>query len=209
MAKIIETALRLFKVEGRREKVCRRGHRFESSSKYGGYCPKCALRRTRAWQKANPKAVLDAGRRYRAKHRTPEWREANRDRLREYGRKTKARMRKRDPMLSYKSTLQAQYGLTLLTVAAMLAAQFGRCYLCTRHISIFAGKGKKNRAVVDHDGEPRERCAPSDVRALLCHPCNSGLGSGVRVGMTHPYLSERPHGSLIERMLQEEGVLQA
>ena len=60
-----------------------------------------------------------------------------------------------------------RYGITPKDYEAMFRKQKGRCFLC-------GGKPNgrsKNRLHVDHDHKTGQ------VRALLCHSCNTGLGS--------------------------------
>jgi len=64
-----------------------------------------------------------------------------------------------------KHILLREYGLTQEGFYKLLASQKGRCAICkTRNPK---GKGTWH---VDHDHETRE------VRGLLCHNCNTGLG---------------------------------
>jgi hypothetical protein len=52
---------------------------------------------------------------------------------------------------------------------AMLQDQSGCCAICDRHITEL-GEGRWKTLGVDHDHDTGE------VRGLLCHSCNSGLG---------------------------------
>lgn len=61
--------------------------------------------------------------------------------------------------------LQANYGMSIQDYEEMLEAQDHRCMICRRHKSNFQ-KG----LVVDHCHKI------GHVRALLCGPCNKGLG---------------------------------
>lgn len=64
-----------------------------------------------------------------------------------------------------------RYGLTVAEYEAMLAAQAGRC-ACCRKIETHRGRnGEVSRLAVDHDH------VTGSVRALLCHSCNTGVGS--------------------------------
>lgn len=65
--------------------------------------------------------------------------------------------------------LRKAYGLSLEQVEQMIAAQGGKCPICERQISVF-GRGHGGCAV-DHDHDT------GDVRAILCHSCNTGIGS--------------------------------
>jgi Recombination endonuclease VII len=62
--------------------------------------------------------------------------------------------------------LRRLYGITLADYEAMYLAQGGRCAVCGDLAASFNG----NHAAVDHDH------ATGAVRALLCGPCNSGIG---------------------------------
>lgn len=53
-----------------------------------------------------------------------------------------------------------RYGITAADHAALVVKQDGRCAICRR----------EKRLVIDHDHETDE------IRGLLCHRCNSGLG---------------------------------
>ena len=61
--------------------------------------------------------------------------------------------------------LKYNYGLTLEDVEAYFIIQKGVCYICGSKI----GNGGR-RMVIDHDH------STGNVRSLLCHNCNVGLG---------------------------------
>lgn len=61
--------------------------------------------------------------------------------------------------------LLRKYGLSLLEYDKMLKAQDSRCAICRTDTP-----GRYDRFVVDHCHETEE------VRGLLCHSCNLGLG---------------------------------
>lgn len=83
-------------------------------------------------------------------------------------------LRKNDPEYmearkQYRLTwkLRDRYGLTVEEWESMNMAQGGKCYLCGQ---VPSGKPPTNGLYVDHDH------STGKVRALLCHPCNSGIG---------------------------------
>ena len=63
----------------------------------------------------------------------------------------------------YLARAAARYGLTEDDVHSLQASQGGRCAICR-------GFGAGRRLVVDHDHDT------GDVRGLLCHKCNLGVG---------------------------------
>lgn len=69
---------------------------------------------------------------------------------------------------------RARYGLTVIQVDALRAAQAGRCKLCGIH---------EDETVyglfVDHDHShcSAEAGCPECVRGLLCRACNAGIGN--------------------------------
>lgn len=63
--------------------------------------------------------------------------------------------------------LQRKYGLSLEQYNILLASQEFSCAICKT--KIFKGKGKKLH--VDHCHNTGK------IRALLCNPCNVGLGA--------------------------------
>jgi hypothetical protein len=87
------------------------------------------------------------------------------DRSREVYHARKAAGYKRSAVYKHGSTIKSKYGIDADDYAQMLAAQGGACALC----DYVPSPGDK-RLCVDH-------CHKTGaVRALLCHPCNGGLG---------------------------------
>lgn len=70
---------------------------------------------------------------------------------------------KKDPRKVYSYKLRKEYGLTLAQYNALFAAQGGACAICNQIVN-----GNLN---VDHDHKTGK------VRALLCAPCNLGIGN--------------------------------
>lgn len=62
-----------------------------------------------------------------------------------------------------------QYGITLEEYKKMYDNQNGNCAICGEHYEL-RGENKLKTLHVDHDHET------GDVRGLLCHNCNSGIG---------------------------------
>lgn len=122
-----------------------------------------------------------AARKENARRRDPEarreysrrWRERNREAIREKNRRNRkpTTAAKREYMKSYSRDwrLRTRYGITAEQYAALHEAQNGLCAIC----------GEPETAT-DRSGEIKLRvdhCHTSgDVRALLCHGCNAGLG---------------------------------
>ncbi len=92
-----------------------------------------------------------------------EWREKNRDRYRAMKRKHSAAYRKRHPHVARAGILR-RHGLTIEAFERMATEQGGVCAICSK-------PDPRDRLHVDHDH------ATGIVRALLCGPCNRGLGS--------------------------------
>jgi hypothetical protein len=81
-----------------------------------------------------------------------------------------AELRKKDP--TYQNQYQRkyqlkQYGLTPAAYNYLLDGQESRCACCGREDS---GRKTTKHFCVDHDHETGQ------VRGLLCHPCNAGIG---------------------------------
>lgn len=72
---------------------------------------------------------------------------------------------RRSPENRLREKLRGQYGITLEQYQEMLETQNGLCAMCGTEPS------GKRRLVVDHCHESGR------VRALLCNPCNTGLGA--------------------------------
>ncbi len=68
--------------------------------------------------------------------------------------------------------LTQTYGITVEAYKVMLVAQGGVCAICQQPSTRIGGRYGKTplSLVVDHDHVTRQ------VRALLCHPCNQGIG---------------------------------
>ena len=119
--------------------------------------------------KCGQQKPLDEFYRFNPRPRNPEGghfgecKECNRARGRAY----MASRRAADPEYSWKQSLKRLYGITPDEYFELLAAQGGGCAICTAEKP--GGRGK--RFHVDHDHETGE------VRGLLCHACNIGLGA--------------------------------
>lgn len=71
-----------------------------------------------------------------------------------------------DPSFYRRSHLRSLYGITPEQFDSMLTEQNGKCAICGT-----TEPGGKGRFHVDHSH------ADKQVRALLCHGCNTGIGS--------------------------------
>jgi hypothetical protein len=72
------------------------------------------------------------------------------------------------------ATIRKRYGITLEERNGMMEEQSSCCAICDREVQ-FYNTAKDNplgleRAVVDHNHDT------GDVRAILCHSCNTALG---------------------------------
>ena len=107
------------------------------------------------WRLKNPEKWRAIKRRCNQKNRLKynaterAWRTRNKDKIAQYGHKRNIR----------------QYGVTPVDYTRMLAEQGNCCALCYRDAALF-----KRKLHVDHDHETGQ------VRALLCHDCNTGIG---------------------------------
>lgn len=121
--------------------------------RHGRVCRACRAAYHREWASTRREKLKDYLREYaklpKNKAKQAEWRKKNSDYVRNYNR-------------NY--ALQKKYGLTSLDYARMVAEQGGHCASC-------GGDPTDRGLVVDH-------ChATGKVRALLCEPCNLGLGN--------------------------------
>jgi hypothetical protein len=65
---------------------------------------------------------------------------------------------------------ERKFGVTIAEYEAMLAAQGGRCAVCRNPEKRGRRGGGTKLLAVDHDHETGQ------VRGLVCHDCNTGLG---------------------------------
>jgi hypothetical protein len=79
-------------------------------------------------------------------------------------------LKKRDVGESRTVSLRRYYGMTLDEYKALYSQQKGLCAICEESIRLYGTPGVKTMAHVDHDHRT------GNVRALLCHSCNAGLG---------------------------------
>ena len=120
---------------------------------YGYACLACNRERQRDWRQKNPDA-----------HRADvaAWRKYNPDKVAQYARN----WRTRNPEKARANNLRDNQGITQKQYDDMHEAQNGCCKICGTNKS--TGRGKKLE--VDH-------CHRSlQIRGLLCHRCNTGLG---------------------------------
>jgi hypothetical protein len=83
------------------------------------------------------------------------------------GRESMRKLRAADPDYAWRRHLMCLYGITPEDYCRLLEAQGGCCAVCGSQEA--GGRGK--RFHVDHDHETGQ------VRGLLCHACNTGLGA--------------------------------
>ncbi len=114
------------------------------------HCRSCARDIKKSYYANNPEKALK--RKAQQKTLGKKWYQANRDRLR-------LQMRR--------NWLKRNYGITTQEYDTRLANQGGVCAIC--------GADKSGRShesfIVDHDHNT------GDIRGLLCHKCNVGLGA--------------------------------
>jgi hypothetical protein len=128
------------------------------------------IEQANAWNIAHPEEHKAGQRRwYESKGR--EYRAANRDRMNV----ATERWRQANPANKSASLragrLRRLYGLTVGEYEGMLAAQNGVCAVCGKIETHRDRNGETVRLAVDHDH------VTGSVRALLCHSCNTGIGS--------------------------------
>ena len=62
-----------------------------------------------------------------------------------------------------------RYGLNKHDMIAMHESQNKKCAICSKEVELFSRR-KANSAYIDHNH------TTGDVRAILCHPCNTTIG---------------------------------
>jgi len=106
---------------------------------------------------------------------SPETQERNRERARNYYwanrehcmQRAKNNNKLKSSQLRADYTLKSLYGIEHGWYQKTFEAQCGKCAICGRNNS---GRSNSKRFCVDHNH------ATGEVRGLLCHPCNSGIG---------------------------------
>ncbi len=99
--------------------------------------------------------------------RMARWRANNREYAmkshREYARRWRATPEGK--RMKRNTALKKAYGITIDQFDAMVDAQGGKCLICQKTLTLWS-----KFTHVDHDHDTGE------IRAILCHPCNSALG---------------------------------
>ena len=139
--------------------VCKqRKSRVEFGRRYGpgrgpgavkSFCRECETEGARSWREKNPEKSRAAQRR---------WAEKNPDKIHAKS------LKRRDNLVTLRSTLQREYGITLEDYLIQALAQQGLCAIC-HQLPI-----DDEKLCVDHGHETGE------FRGLLCRPCNAALG---------------------------------
>jgi len=62
-----------------------------------------------------------------------------------------------------------RYNLNKLQMIELYESQDGKCSLCDKKVELFSSR-RSTSAYIDHNHET------GDVRAILCHPCNTSIG---------------------------------
>lgn len=88
----------------------------------------------------------------------------------EYQKKIRERYKERHPGRSIALYRQRKFGITPEEFQQLLEQQNHRCSLC-KQPETARWRGKVKNLAVDHDHKTGK------VRSLLCHRCNTGLGS--------------------------------
>lgn len=158
---------------------CKRGHSLEGENLYvypdgRRLCRPCNRASGRKSDKKR-KRDLEAKRTYCRRYR-----ERNREKIRaynkEYERKNGAARRRdpkrRDYMRRYgrNKRLVDRYGITQEEYLKMKEEQGGVCAICGEEETAATARSTRNPLRVDHCHETEE------VRGLLCHNCNAGIG---------------------------------
>lgn len=147
-------------------------------------CNPCVMHHHMEWRKKNPEKWSALQKSWRDRcTKTPEYRAKVREKMRvknlipgvkkKRSEQTKAR-RQFDVVAARKkekrSWLGRKYGISIDDYDRMLSAQNGKCGICLRKFEPLTKKRAWHTPVVDHDH------VTGKVRALLCGPCNSGIG---------------------------------
>jgi hypothetical protein len=128
------------------------------------------IERVTAWKAAHPDKVRESSRKwYETKGR--EYRAARREGIRAYQRAWDVAHPGAVSEANRVQRLRHKYGLTVAEYEAMLARQQGVCACCQKSETHRARNGEVSRLAVDHDH------VTGSIRALLCHSCNTGIGS--------------------------------
>lgn len=93
------------------------------------------------------------------------WNATNPERAKERNRKRNSQHK----LTIRNSHLKKSYGISRDQFSGMMASQGCKCLICKIDIKEFS-EGTKHRACVDHDHDTGQ------VRGILCHACNRGLG---------------------------------
>lgn len=142
--------------------------------------------RSARWRAANPERAKEGVRKWTEAHKEEKramdqaYHEAHREKNNEYRRqwrlknpeKQKAAQQRwyeenQDRVKDYR--LQKKYGINLERYRLMLEQQGGGCAICGTKVP--GGRGSRGYFHVDHSHETGQ------VRQLLCHGCNTGLGA--------------------------------
>lgn len=79
-----------------------------------------------------------------------------------------------------------RYGMNKLDMIALYESQNCKCALCDKEVNLFSRR-TGNSAYIDHNHSTGE------VRAILCHPCNTSIGylenAGINLERLTKYLS--------------------
>lgn len=127
------------------------------------------IERAKAWNAANRERNRETNRRwYETKGRA--YRAERREEIRAYQREWE-RAHPEKSKADNRVQVLRRYGLTGADYEAMMAAQDGLCAICRKAEFRRARNGEVRRMAVDHNH------VTGSVRALLCHSCNTGIGS--------------------------------
>ena len=123
----------------------------------------------RAWNREHPEEARETHRKWYAVNGA-EYRAKHRDRLNAYQRAyDKAHPEK--TRADNRTQRLRRYGLSHADYDAMISAQDGACAICKKPETHRGRNGEVQRLAIDHNH------VTGSVRALLCHSCNTGIGS--------------------------------